>query len=65
MKKDLFVIFLKVIVYACGLLLAYFGISSLSSCSLSRHSTSDGKCTIIVSDTTIVRHGANKSFNPF
>ena len=36
MKKDLLKILLKVIIYALGLLAAYFGVSSLASCSVHR-----------------------------
>lgn len=65
MKKDLLVILLKVIVYACGLLLAYLGVSSLASCSLSRDSTANGRCTILIHDTTVINHHSYKTFNPF
>ena len=37
MKTDLFKIFIKVLIYALGLLATYFGVSSLTSCSVDRH----------------------------
>lgn len=56
MKKDIIVILLKVIAYAIGLLLAYFGASTLVSCTVSRSLDSTGKCVIITTDTTCVNH---------
>ena len=42
MKKDLLKILLKVIIYALGLLAAYFGVTSLTSCSVNRSATHQG-----------------------
>lgn len=56
MKKDFFIIILKVLVYACGLFLAYFGASSLSSCSVSHDVDAYGKTIISTTDTTIINH---------
>ena len=56
MKKDIIVILLKVIAYAIGLLLAYFGASTLVSCTVSRSLDSTGRCTIITTDTTCINH---------
>lgn len=56
MKKEIIVILLKVIAYAVGLLLAYFGASTLVSCTVSRSFDSIGKCTIITTDTTFINH---------
>lgn len=56
MKKDLLVIFLKVLAYAIGLLLAYFGATALVSCSVSHNIDAHGKSTIISTDTTFITH---------
>ena len=56
MKKELFVIFLKVLAYAIGLLLAYFGATALVSCSVSHYIDAQGKSTIISTDTTVINH---------
>lgn len=56
MKKDLIVIFLKVIIYAAGLLLAWLGVSTLTSCSVSHQVDAEGRCIIVTSDTTTVNH---------
>lgn len=56
MKKDLFIIFLKVLAYAIGLLLAYFGATALVSCSVSHNIDAQGKSTIISTDTTVINH---------
>lgn len=42
MKTNLIKILIKVIVYALGLLAAYFGVTSLSSCSVSRQAFHQG-----------------------
>lgn len=56
MKKDLFVIFLKVLAYAIGLLLAYFGVSSLASCSSASRATLSGHRVIVGVDTTYIHY---------
>lgn len=56
MKKEIIVILLKVLAYAIGLLLAYFGASTLVSCTVNRSLDSTGKCTIITTDTTYINH---------
>lgn len=56
MKKDLLVIAIKVAIYALGLVAAYLGVTSLSSCTFSRSSVAEGRATIITTDTTIISH---------
>lgn len=56
MKKDLLVIVVKVVIYALGLVAAYLGVTSLSSCTFSRSSVASGRATIITTDTTIIKH---------
>lgn len=56
MKKDLLVIVIKVAIYALGLIAAYLGVTSLSSCTYSRSSVGDGRAVIITHDTTIIKH---------
>ena len=56
MKKDLLVIFIKVAIYALGLVAAYLGVTSLSSCTYSRSTIGDGRATIITTDTTYIKH---------
>lgn len=56
MKKELFVIFLKVLAYAIGLLLAYFGVSSLASCSSASRATLSGHRVIVGVDTTYIHY---------
>lgn len=56
MKKDFIVIILKVLIYACGLFLAYFGVSSLSSCSVQHDFDAFGKTIITTNDTTFINH---------
>ena len=56
MKKDLFVIIIKVAIYALGLVAAYLGVTSLSSCTFSRSSVAEGRATIVTVDTTYLNH---------
>ena len=56
MKKDLLVIAIKVAIYALGLVAAYLGITSLSSCTYSRSTIGEGRATIITADTTFIQH---------
>lgn len=62
MKKEFIVILLKVIAYAIGLLLAYFGASTLVSCTVNRSFDSTGKCMIITTDTTYINHNGFVNF---
>lgn len=56
MKKDFLVIAIKVAIYALGLLAAYLGVTSLSSCTYSRSTIGEGRATIITTDTTYIQH---------
>jgi hypothetical protein len=56
MKKEILQIIIKVAIYALGLIAAYFGVTSLSSCTYSRSSIADGRATIITVDTTYIQH---------
>lgn len=56
MKKEILQIVIKVLIYALGLIGAYLGLTSLSSCTFSRSSVANGRATIITIDTTIIKH---------
>jgi hypothetical protein len=56
MKKEILQIIIKVVIYALGLIAAYLGVTSLSSCTYSRSSIADGRATIITVDTTYIQH---------
>lgn len=55
-KKDIIVIIIKVILYACSLILGVLGVTSLTSCSASKDISVVGKATIVTTDTTYVLH---------
>lgn len=68
MKKDILQIIIKVALYALGLIAAYIGVTSLSSCSTSHNVVASGRATIVTVDTTIVKHGGfvrSKNFKPY
>jgi hypothetical protein len=56
MKSDIVKIIIKVALYALGLIAAYFGVSTMTSCSTSHNVVSRGRTTIVSVDTTIVKH---------
>lgn len=68
MKKEIIKIIIKVALYALGLIAAYFGVSTMTSCSTSHNVDASGRTTIISVDTTIVKHNGtirskkNKSY---
>lgn len=64
MKIDLLKLLLKVIIYALGLLAAYFGVTSLSSCSVNRSATHQGTGYFQYYDTIHV-HGQSNIAYPF
>lgn len=68
MKKEIIQIILKVVIYALGLIAAYFGVTSLTSCSTSHNVSVRGRTTIVTNDTTYVKHGGfvrSKNFKPY
>lgn len=68
MKKDIIKIIIKVALYALGLIAAYFGVSSMSSCSTSHNVVASGRTTIVTVDTTIVKHNGfvrSKNYQPY
>lgn len=62
MKKDLLKILLKVIIYALGLLAAYFGVTSLTSCSVNRSATHQGTGYFQYYDTIHVHGQSNIAY---
>ena len=68
MKTDIIKIIIKVALYALGLIAAYFGVSTMTSCSTSHNVSSSGRATIVTVDTTIVKHGGfvrSKNFKSY
>ena len=68
MKKEIIKIIIKVALYALGLIAAYFGVSSMTSCSTSHTVAASGRATIVTVDTTIVEHSGfvrSKNYKPY
>lgn len=63
-KKEIIIIVLKVIIYVAGLLLAALGVSTVTSCTISRESTSSGRAVIVTTDTTVIEHSGVLEFTP-
>lgn len=68
MKNEVVKIIIKVALYALGLIAAYFGVSTMTSCSTSHSVVSSGRTTIVSVDTTIVKHNGfvrSKNYSPY
>lgn len=59
MKKEVFKIVFKVLIYALGLIGSYLGIASLTSCSSGRAVEFNGRGSVIIQDTTTVLHSSD------
>lgn len=56
MNKEIIKIIVKVFIYALTLLASYFGVTALTSCTVSRQVRGYGKTSVIITDTTFVYH---------
>lgn len=68
MKKEVVKIIIKVALYALGLIAAYFGVSTMTSCSTSHNVVASGRTTIVSVDTTTVIHTGvvrSKNYSPY
>lgn len=68
MKREIIKIIIKVALYALGLIAAYFGVSTMTSCSTSHNVAVSGRTTIVSVDTTIVKHNGfvrSKDYSPY
>lgn len=68
MKKEIVKIIIKVALYALGLIAAYLGVSTMTSCSTSHNVVACGRTTIVSVDTTIVKHDGfvrSKNYSPY
>lgn len=68
MNKDIVKIIIQVALYALGLIAAYFGVSTMTSCSTSHNVVASGRTTIVAVDTTIVEHNGfvrSKNYSPY
>ena len=55
-KKDIFIIILKVVIYACTALLSVLGVASLTSCNTTKSVDIFGRTQIYTVDTTTIEH---------
>lgn len=68
MNKEIIKIVIKVVIYALGLIAAYLGVTSLTSCSSSHNVETTGITRIHVTDTTYVKHNGfirSKNYLPY
>lgn len=61
-SKDIIIIVLKVVIYAAGLFLVGFGVNTLVSCDVVKHTVAVGKTTILTTDTTHIYHSLNVDY---
>lgn len=55
-RKDIIKIVIKVLLYILTLIGGYFGVTSLSSCTIQRKAQITGKAVIVTIDTTTIHH---------
>lgn len=55
-KKEIIKIVIKVFLYILTLIGGYFGVTSLSSCTIQRKAQITGKAVVVTIDTTIIHH---------
>lgn len=68
MKNEIVKIIIKVALYALCLIAAYFGVSTMTSCSTSHNVVVSGRSTIVTVDTTIVKRNGfvrSKNYSPY
>ena len=68
MKIEIVKFIIKVALYALGLIAAYLGVSTMTSCSTSHNFAVRGRSTIVTVDTTIVQHNGfirSKNYSPY
>lgn len=63
-KKIIFNFIVKVLLYSVTLIASYFGVVSLTSCTVQRSSESSGRARIIIVDTTDIVHNGNFYIRP-
>lgn len=61
-KKELIKIVIKVLLYILTLIGGYFGVTSLTSCTIQRKAEIKGRAIIVTNDTTIVNHDGSLEF---
>lgn len=61
-KKELIKIVIKVLLYILTLIAGYFGVTSLTSCTIHRDVQVKGRAVIVTNDTTIVNHDGYLEF---
>lgn len=61
-KKEIIKIVVKVLLYLLTLICGYFGVTSLSSCTIQRKAEIKGRAIIVTNDTTIVNHDGSLEF---
>lgn len=65
MKKEILIIALKVIIYACGLILGILGVSAaVTSCTVHRALDARGRAVIVTTDTIVVNHSGTLELKP-
>lgn len=61
-KKGIIKIVIKVLLYLLTLIGGYFGVTSLTSCTIQRKAEIKGRAIIVINDTTIVNHDGSLEF---
>ena len=62
MSNKVIQLILKILAAILAVLCSWFGVSAMSSCSVTRTSDIDGRAVIVTVDTTIIHHSGTVKF---
>lgn len=63
MNKELLKLIFKILLYIVTAVAGFFGVSTLTSCSLSRDVVVRGRAVIVTTDSTFVEHDRNFDYH--
>lgn len=62
MKKKIIQLILKILAAIVAVLCSYFGVTSFTSCTVTRTSDIQGRAVIVTTDTTVINHSGTIRF---
>lgn len=63
MKQKTIELILKILVAILTVLCGYFGVTSFTSCTVTRSSDIQGRAVIVTTDTTVINHSGSIKFS--
>lgn len=62
MKQKTIQLILKILAAVLAVLCSYFGVTSFTSCTVTRSSDIQGRAVIVTTDTTVINHSGTINF---